>query len=45
MLVLEVALLMMVELILVKTQMHVTLEKRVIVNMLRSISIVMVTVL
>ena len=41
----EVALLMMVELILVKTQMHVTLEKRVIVNTLKSILIVMVTVL
>ena len=42
---LEVALLMMVELILVKTQMHVTSVKRVIVNMLKSTLIVMVTVL
>ena len=41
---LEVAQLMMVELILVKTQMHVTLEKKVIVNMLKSTLIVMVTV-
>ena len=42
---LEVALLMMVELILVKTQMHVISVKRVIVNMLKSTLIVMVTVL